>query len=223
MHRHARNDSVASAISVESFASRDGESGANDTAASPPKPLITQPGPGLKPKGYVFMSPWEGRCEFRTGNAGRSLKCRHILQPGGGSGFGSGSPVAGGLHGAHDGHPGSKLTSELRFNLPSSDVFGTGPTQPREDGASPYTKHRHNRFSRLLKLDKLDLGHRDGSDEEDDIALGLSLGRERAGGGNRGARAKLGKLIIHDEGLKMLDLVVAANVGVWWVAWEKAF
>jgi hypothetical protein len=75
----------------------------------------------------------------------------------------------------------------------------------------------------LLKLDKLDLGHRDGSDEEDDIALGLSLGRERAGGGNRGARAKLGKLIIHDEGLKMLDLVVAANVGVWWVAWEKAF
>jgi hypothetical protein len=52
--------------------------------------------------------------------------------------------------------------------------------------------------------------------EEDDERLDLSIGREKAGGGNRGKRAKLGKLIIHDEGFKMLDLVVAANMGVWW-------
>ncbi|TVY59571.1 hypothetical protein LSUE1_G008722 [Lachnellula suecica] len=56
-------------------------------------------------------------------------------------------------------------------------------------------------------------------DEEDDSRLDLSLGQEKAGGGNRGKRVKLGKLIIHDEGLKMLDLIVAANMGVWWSVW----
>jgi hypothetical protein len=57
-------------------------------------------------------------------------------------------------------------------------------------------------------------------DEDDRHRLDLSMGREKAGGGNRGKRAKLGKLIIHDEGLKMLDLVVAANMCVWWSVWE---
>ncbi|KAF3490494.1 uncharacterized protein GIQ15_00011 [Arthroderma uncinatum] len=46
--------------------------------------------------------------------------------------------------------------------------------------------------------------------------LDLSLARERAGGGLRGNSAKLGKLIIEDEGLKMLDLVVASCMGVFW-------
>ncbi|KAG0647370.1 hypothetical protein D0Z07_6981 [Hyphodiscus hymeniophilus] len=53
-------------------------------------------------------------------------------------------------------------------------------------------------------------------DYDDDERLDLSIGREMAGGGNRGNRAKLGKLIINDEGFKMLDLVVAANIGIWW-------
>lgn len=57
------------------------------------------------------------------------------------------------------------------------------------------------------------------SDEED--RLDLSIGQEKAGGGNRGKRAKLGKLIILDEGFKMLDLVVAANMSVWWSVWES--
>jgi hypothetical protein len=46
--------------------------------------------------------------------------------------------------------------------------------------------------------------------------LSLDLGREKAGGGFKGHSAKLGKLIINDEGLKMCDLVVAACMGVWW-------
>ena len=46
--------------------------------------------------------------------------------------------------------------------------------------------------------------------------LDLSLGQERAGGGFSGKKAKLGKLIVENEGLAMLDLVVAANMGVWW-------
>ena len=59
------------------------------------------------------------------------------------------------------------------------------------------------------------------TDPEDEWErLDLSLGREKAGGGNRGKRAKLGKLIIYDEGFKMLDLTVAANMGIWWAGWE---
>jgi hypothetical protein len=59
------------------------------------------------------------------------------------------------------------------------------------------------------------------SEDDDDDRLDLSIGREKAGGGNRGKRAKLGKLIIHDEGFKMLDLVVAANMGVWWSVFDS--
>lgn len=51
--------------------------------------------------------------------------------------------------------------------------------------------------------------------------LDLSLGQEKAGGGSRGKKAKLGKLIIEDEGLKMLDLIVAANMGIWWRAYDR--
>jgi NADH dehydrogenase (ubiquinone) Fe-S protein 8 len=79
----------------------------------------------------------------------------------------------------------------------------------------------------LLKLDPRQRRY-DGSsdeledyDEVDESTLDLQLGYERAGGGKRGNRAKLGKLIVHDEGLKMLDLVVAANVGMLWASWEK--
>lgn len=46
--------------------------------------------------------------------------------------------------------------------------------------------------------------------------LDFSLAREPAGGGMRGKSAKLGKLVIEDEGIKMLDLVVASCMAVWW-------
>lgn len=49
--------------------------------------------------------------------------------------------------------------------------------------------------------------------------LDLSLGREKLGGGLDGEQAKLGKLIIEPEGLKMLDLIVAANL----LAFRRAF
>jgi len=51
--------------------------------------------------------------------------------------------------------------------------------------------------------------------------MDLSLGQEFAGGGFGGRQAKLGKLIIEDEGLKMVDLLVATNVALWWRAYEK--
>ncbi|GLI76603.1 hypothetical protein PoHVEF18_004876 [Penicillium ochrochloron] len=55
-----------------------------------------------------------------------------------------------------------------------------------------------------------------GGPDSDEDRLDFSLARELAGGGMRGKSAKLGKLIIEDEGIKMLDLVVAACMAVWW-------
>lgn len=118
-----------------------------------------------------------------------------------------------------------RLLSELRFNLPGSDLF---PSEAEND--RPLQGSWRHGLHKLLRPGMQDIGAepwRDpvdggGSDwEMADPALDLHLGRERAGGGNRGTRAKLGKLIIYHDGLKMLDLIVAANIGVWWTAWER--
>lgn len=152
-------------------------------------------------KGYTFLSPWNGTCEFKTGSTGRTLKCRHRM--------------------------GGRVddVSELRFNLPSTSSPTKKPALGgRGERVSYLARHRH-------------LFSSGGNDEEDDedadsIApsivvtddgrIDLELGRERAGGGFGGKQAKLGKLIIEPQGLAMLDLLVAANVGLWWRAWERA-
>lgn len=240
-------------------------------------PLITRPGPGLKPKGYTFTSPWDGRCDFRTGNGGRSLKCRHILHPstdattgatgGGVAGYNplviaqsfrdgpgqglaavaaatssvvTGQPEAGGR--ARAGSLTSALTgaiavSELRFNLPHGDLIRKRDNsedrerEQREKSGGGRGDQLYGRFQDHLHHLQHHARRRGSSTEEDDYPeddqdedeLDLSLGREKAGGGNRGKRAKLGKLIVYDDGFKMLDLVVAANMGVWWVSWERSF
>ncbi|KAK4119778.1 hypothetical protein N657DRAFT_649748 [Parathielavia appendiculata] len=217
---HSRHGSTSTIGSVDS----------TDGRHSPT--IITYPGPGLKPKGYVFLSPWNGRCEFRTSTNGRSLKCRHVLDPADAKldprevaqsirdaqamGRSRGDELSSALVGA-------KPVSELRFNLPRRPAHNT----VSRDGGTKNTNHVSGRLSKLFH-------HRSRSSEEesddggDDDGYGnsntpmdLSLGKENAGGGNGGKRAKLGKLIIHDEGLKMLDLVVAANIGVWWTTWGR--
>lgn len=50
----------------------------------------------------------------------------------------------------------------------------------------------------------------------------LHLAREKPGGGMRGRSAKLGKLVIEDDGLKMVDLVVSACMAVWWRGYESS-
>ncbi|KAI8630784.1 hypothetical protein F5Y19DRAFT_33731 [Xylariaceae sp. FL1651] len=177
-------------------------------------PVITQPAPGLKPRGYIFYSPWNGRCEFVTGNAGRSLKCRHILPT-----YGAGlyNPLVEGTHGEHGAEKAENTQpiSELRFNLPTNELF-TDKRSP--EGGVRARDQIQSQFNRIMaKAQGLE------DSDEDDLHFALSLGREKAGGGNRGKRAKMGKLIIFDEGLKMLDLVVAANVGVWWITWERTY
>ncbi|ROV92247.1 hypothetical protein VPNG_09666 [Cytospora leucostoma] len=247
---HQRQDSAASVNSNDSFF------GINDVTTealqnSNPngEPVFIQPGHGLKPKGYTFTSPWDGRCEFRTSSTGRALTCRHVRNTTAQGGFNplvaaqalrdaaSSATAADGTGGAGEGGGGRRSrargqstsmpgdtssrvpVSELRFNLPSSDIFNNKEDRER---AAEELKHGLSRL--LVRSPGRDNEYDDGEDEDEEPIFDFSgLGKEKAGGGNRGKRAKLGKLLIHDEGLKMLDLVVAANMGIWWQAWERSF
>lgn len=61
----------------------------------------------------------------------------------------------------------------------------------------------------------------DAGQGSEDVGMDLRLGQELAGGGFAGKQAKLGKLIVEGEGLQMLDLIVSANMALWFRAWEK--
>jgi hypothetical protein len=107
--------------------------------------------------------------------------------------------------------------SELRFNLPIADLFKSSARGNEKHGG----KHHQYLSGKPWKVDS-----RNRNESMDESrggylpSMDLSLGREKAGGGNTGKRAKLGKLIVHNHGLKMLDLVVAANIGIWWASWS---
>ena len=167
---------------------------------------VSSPEPSRSlPRAYCFLSPWKGICEFTTGISGRSLKCRHTLQ--------STSSE-------------SVTVSELRFNLPSSNAFGKASSKrptlstqsrlSRDSSILSSQRHRSSYSGNPSQPSSFDLDDQEHSDSDLDEPMDLSLGQERPGGGLRGRQAKLGKLIIEDEGLKMLDLLVAANMGVWW-------
>lgn len=157
--------------------------------------------PAVDPRGYTFRSPWGGVCEFNVGVANRSLKCRHISSPSR-------------THSTKKIQPTS--VSELRFNLPSSKSLS----------ASPPRKSKTWRSSTSSRPNSLDSPASETSGDfswPNDDRLDLSLGQEHAGGGFGGKQAKLGKLIIENEGLKMLDILVAANIGIWWRVYEKTY
>lgn len=155
------------------------------------------------------------------------LKCRHML---------------GGLSNAN-----IETLSDLRFNTPSNSLFTKGsPKRERQYGhghsvsahsfAAPHRPppplpHRRplsppnhdnsskNTFDSMLDSSGASAAYSQDDDDDLDIEpMNLTLGQERAGGGMRGNKAKLGKLVIEPEGMNMLDLLVAANMGVWWSA-----
>lgn len=108
--------------------------------------------------------------------------------------------------------------SELRFNLPSP-AKAQSPKEETSKRSSFFKRGRHSRNNSAISV------ARDGEAEVVNDSLDrmdLSLGQEFAGGGFGGKQAKLGKIIIEDEGLKMMDLIVATNIGLWWRAYEKA-
>lgn len=187
------------------------------------RPCFSYPESSLiNTKAYTFVSPWNGKCEFTTGIAGRSLKCKHTLPSVTASPGKDASPAV--------------TVSELRFNLPSSKMFGpASPRRPPLSAASPSCTEsfflNDNGINR--PLESVDFDDQDNTQDEESanqiikLANGYEdhvdgLGREHAGGGLRGNQAKLGKLIIKDEGLKMLDLLVAANMGIWWGVYGRA-
>jgi len=117
------------------------------------------------------------------------------------------------------------LVSELRFNLPVS-VTPSVPSTPAADQSlsrkSYFFARPHARREISSSSDAKESAYDTGSAIDRSDKLDLSLGQEDAGGGFGGKQAKLGKLIIQDEGLKMLDLLVAANMSLWWRAYERA-
>ena len=102
--------------------------------------------------------------------------------------------------------------SELRFNLPTSTR--NTPTSTSEKRGSYFALHRRQLSDEGGQTPSIIV--------DDEGRIDLSLGQERAGGGFGGKQAKLGKLIVEPAGLGMLDLLVAANVGLWWRAYERA-
>ena len=167
----------------------------------------------LSKKAFTFRSPWDGMCEFTTGVAGRSLKCRHSYA----------SQIPGFRPGVH-----SAQVSELRFNLPSSKTFKSTASRsvalgsPRDGKRSSLFMPQHRRHS-PSSFEANDTNGTVGLAPKVELEerLDLSLGQERAGGGFGGKRAKLGKLIVEKEGLQMLDLIVAANIALWWRVYER--
>lgn len=174
---------------------------------------------------YSFTSPWQGVCAFSNGVDGKSIRCRHILP--------SGNPATAAA--AAD-------VAELRFNLPWSILRLKDPNRKDKEAseASPLhsatasNKQQWRRsFQALTHKARVQISHLESSNEASHVVrsrkgsvgasrsseedrMDLTLGRERAGGGFMGQSAKLGKLIVNDEGLKMCDLAVAASMGVWW-------
>ncbi|KAF2203039.1 hypothetical protein GQ43DRAFT_470326 [Delitschia confertaspora ATCC 74209] len=152
-------------------------------------------------RGYVFLSPWNGRCEFSTGAGGSSLKCKHLLPA---------------HHGASPPLPAT--VSELRFNLPNRTVPLSTPRGEEPKRSSFLKRPGHSRNSSTFSA----LTGENTEEVKNSLdRMDLTLGQEFAGGGFGGKQAKLGKLIIEDEGLKMADVLVAANLALWWRAYDK--
>ncbi|SMY25764.1 unnamed protein product [Zymoseptoria tritici ST99CH_1A5] len=187
--------------------SRLGSNGSEDSIPRHPPHRSSAAIDDRRHKAYTFTSPWSGRCEFSTGTTGKSLTCRHTLpshhQP-------TRDPLS------------SSEVSELRFNLPTSSRTAEAVKTKRASyfhggvRALPHSGERHDE-----KNDGWDSPRSSMFTLGEDGKMDLTLGQERAGGGFGGKQAKLGKLIIQPAGMEMLDLLVAANMGLWWRAYER--
>lgn len=228
---HQNNTSINSLPSLDQAATKD----------HPPSSSKPQRG-----RHYTFKSPWDGTCTFVTGANGRSLKCKHTIPTTNPSLAGLNLPNLTNSNDSDTPQPhhlnlqklqsaleasaaatsqssspasmqGATATAaELRFNLPmfSTPQKNSHQNQSQnqyEKNTSIGNNHAHPTRAAKLRSHAEELAGR----------LDLSLGRERAGGGTFGRSAKLGKLIVEDEGLKMLDLVVAACMGVWWGVYDN--
>ncbi|KAL1962991.1 hypothetical protein VTN77DRAFT_8837 [Rasamsonia byssochlamydoides] len=183
---------------------------------------------------YTFTSPWNGTCSFVASVNGRSLKCKHTI-PGPSAStenpavtvaeirFNVPFPLGHHPHSQHQHQPPSRPTFSTSVNdktkrgslaqILTSNIQRVRHSRPgsRSGPESPSVSSSfHVRTNSNASSDQ------DENTPTDEDKFDLSLAREHAGGGLRGKSAKLGKLIVEDEGIKMLDLMVAACMGVWW-------
>lgn len=188
----------------------------------------------------TFSSPWQGTCTFATGMDGRTLKCRHKLPSSNPDQVDNSALVAE----LRFSLPWSALRSrDGNVSAPAGGkrpntltLLGEDAKLTLKKGMARIRKELHSPSSApdlhtgvtsmAAKRTSISLSPADDDDSDSSIAsdrrLDLTLGRERAGGGRKGKNAKLGKLVLKDEGLKMADLTVAACMGVWWgVYWRK--
>lgn len=214
----------------------------NNANGSPPKSASSR----LKSGYYTFTSPWNGTCTFVTSINGRSLKCKHMI-PGPAAGENPAATVAEirfniPLTAGHPHHH-FNPNQQSPFSLSQLAALSQRDGGKRSSlslllNPNTYRGHTHTLGSgsdAVFNIPKFSRArsHSDSSTDADETAspnvpdrdiddedrLDLSLAHERAGGGLRGKSAKLGKLIVEDEGQKMLDLLVAACMGVWWRAY----
>jgi hypothetical protein len=155
---------------------------------------------GMRAVGYKFFSPWGGKCVFVTRADGRSLECRYY--PNGSSNTSYTNALIDAPH------------SKATFSVVSVMTYNLW------DPSDPAAKYRRTTASRM-RFRQTGNSVEDGN-SNDEPAYN-PIGAEHAGGGLNGREAKLAKLTIMNEGFKMLDLLVAVNVGIWWQAYKKTF
>ncbi|KAL4930730.1 uncharacterized protein BDV17DRAFT_289575 [Aspergillus undulatus] len=199
----------------------------------------------LKSGYYTFTSPWNGTCTFSASVNGRSLKCKHMIpSPGGFPNPSHENPAVTvaeirfntPFQTGHLQYPGSSHASPFHLSQttilrdpsanydPSAPYYYDPSIPPPSKRAAIAHLINQKLNRRSSNSSSSDGGGNDpppppplpGRHPPDEDRIDLSLAREKAGGGMRGDSAKLGKLIIEDEGIKMLDLVVAACMAVWW-------
>lgn len=190
---------------------------------------------------YTFKSPWGGTCSFLASVNGGSLKCKHTIP---GPAMSSEAGVS--SSGQNPEVTVSELRYNIPFALEQSfrppsilNVNGNNKS-PEEKGKGKRAALSQLITTNIQKVQQharsrshsqggtpvpiLSVARGSGDEQspastvpaDDEDRLDFSLAREHGGGGMSGKSAKLGKLIIEDEGIKMIDLVVAASMGVWW-------
>lgn len=192
---------------------------------------------------YTFKSPWGGTCSFLASVNGGSLKCKHTIP---GPAMTSEAGVSGSGHNTEvtvsELRYNIPFALEQSFRAPSILNVNSNSKSPEEkwkgkraalsqlittniQKVQQHARSRSRSHSQSGTPAPIVSIARGSGDEQspasvvpadDEDRLDFSLAREHGGGGMSGKSAKLGKLIIEDEGIKMIDLVVAASMGVWW-------
>lgn len=191
---------------------------------------------------YSFESPWGGTCSFVASVNGGSLKCKHTI-PGPTTNAEAGPSPEATVSEIRYNIPFAleqsfRSASILNMNVNSKSpaengkgkraalgqLITTNMQKVHQHARSRSHSHSHSHSRSQSASHSLPVARGNGDEQSPASAgsadkedrLDFSLAREHGGGGMSGKSAKLGKLIIEDEGIKMIDLVVAASMGVWW-------